>query len=120
MATLNDAREATLMPKGIPKYVRCYDNGGSTADRYTVVFTGRYRRSSREDFIYLGMSDDPSYPQGVGMHGTSVDQIDVNSKGWAPAVGRTNHLGKRVLFTDLPEKCQKLVLQTYKSVWKLG
>jgi hypothetical protein len=28
------------MPNGNPKYIRCYDNQGETADRYTVVYIG--------------------------------------------------------------------------------
>jgi hypothetical protein len=35
-------RLLSLMPNGVPKYVRVYDNGGKSFDRYTVVFTGRY------------------------------------------------------------------------------
>ena len=30
-------RKENLLPQGTPRYVRCYDNGGETADRYTVV-----------------------------------------------------------------------------------
>jgi hypothetical protein len=43
---------------------RIVDNGGSTADRYTVVFS---------DGSYLGMSGSPTHPQGVSMWGEDID-----------------------------------------------
>jgi hypothetical protein len=112
-------RLQSLLPNGEPKYIRCYDNGGDTADRYTVVFTGRYRKTIRDQFQYVGMSEHPFHPQGVGMHGESDSQIDVNKSGWPPAMGRKNHLGKRIPFTELPEDCRKLVLRDYKEIWNL-
>lgn len=119
MSKTIERRVQALLPDGVPRWVRVYDNGGSTADRYTAVFTGRYRKSSREDFCYLGMSENPFHPQGVGMHGSSSRPVDTDEKGWAPAVGKKNHLGVRIRFEDLPEKCRKCVLQTYKSIWSL-
>lgn len=32
-------RVRRLMPDGVPRYVRCYDDSGS-GDRYTVVYHG--------------------------------------------------------------------------------
>lgn len=43
---------------------RITDNGGATADRYTVVFS---------DGDYLSMSAYPSHPQGVSMWGEGLD-----------------------------------------------
>jgi hypothetical protein len=108
----------SLMPSGIPKYVRCYDNGGESADRYTVVFTGRYPKYRRA-FQYVGMSAHPFHPQGIGMHGDSFRQIDVNKWGFAPAIGRKNHLGTRIPFQQLPPDCQRLVRSDYKALWSL-
>lgn len=110
-------RIANLLPSGEPKYVRCYDNGGASADRYTVVYTGRYRGNG--NFQYVGMSALPFHPQGVGMHGEHPQQIDVNKSGFAPAIGRKNHLGKRITFAELPPDCQKLVLADYRAIWNL-
>lgn len=112
-----ESRTDKLLKDGIPKYVRCYDNGGKTADRYTVVFTGNY--AGRNGCDYIGMSTHPYSPQGVGMHGNSKNIIDVSKHGFAPAIGRKNHLGVRIEFNALPEDCKKLVLSDYKEIWGL-
>lgn len=71
--------------------IRCYDNGGKTFDRYSVVFMdfpeGRL-------FFGVGMSYDPFSPCGFGQHGL-----------FKPG----KHLGKRIAFADMPADCQKLV-----------
>ncbi len=103
-------RLEALKPSGVPRYVRCYDNGGETADRYTVVFTGRYTHKTGRQHLYIGMSSNPFHPQGVGQHGESSTQIDYPSY---------KHLGKKIKFQDLPEKCQECVLQTYDDLWDL-
>jgi len=101
-------RKNALVPNGIPRYVRCYDNGGTSADRYTVVFTGRYTHKTNGGFWYLGMSTNPFHPQGIGQHGDSNSPIDTPSY---------KHLGKKIKFTDLTAECQKLVLQDYLYLW---
>lgn len=106
-------RKARILPNGLPKYVRCYDNGGpekenGTIDRYTVVFTGRYTHKTAGEHWYLGMNGAPFHPQGFGQHGSHHTQIDYPTYG---------HLGKKIKFTDLPEDCQKCVMQTYLYLW---
>lgn len=75
------------------KNVRIYDNGGKTADRYTVIYMdcpeGRGLYGSR------GMSADPFHPQGFGMWGAAMPG---------------KHLGKRIKLKDLPPACQRAVL----------
>jgi hypothetical protein len=114
-------RLASLLPNGLPRYVRCYDNGGvdmgGSFDRYTVVFTGRYR--GKGWFQYLAMNSAPFHPQGFGQHGENITQIDVNASGFAPAIGRKNHLGKRIPFSELPPDCKNLVLKDYRNIWSL-
>jgi hypothetical protein len=52
-------------PEDLSDYLfRIVDNGGSSADRYTVVFS---------DGSYLGMSGSPTHPQGVSMWGEGID-----------------------------------------------
>ncbi len=128
-------RLKALLPGGVPRYVRIYDDGQSW-ERYTVVFTGHYqgklwkdgkttelrpgyqgrlehfRRPSR--FLYLGLTEGGSMTSG------EHDRlIDANRWGFPPAMGRKNHLGRRIPFTALPEDCRKLVLRDYCELWGL-
>jgi hypothetical protein len=108
----------------VPKYIRIYDNGGKTFDRYTAIYTGKYRNRIGNEFEkgwfqHRAMSANPFHPQGVGISGESATQIDVNKWGFAPMVGKSNHLGKRINFSDLPMDCQQLVISDYKEIWGL-
>lgn len=111
------------MPGGMPRYVRVYDNGGKTFDRYTVVYTGRAavdRTGVVAQWPYVGMSEFPFSPQGVGQHGFSEHrQCDLNKHGWPKQIGSTCHLGKRIEFIKLPKDCRDLVMADYKAIWKL-
>jgi hypothetical protein len=103
-------REKRLLPEGIPRYVRCYDNGGESFDRYTVVFTGRYRHKTRGSCLYVGASNHPFHPQGFGQHGESPTAIDYP---------RYSHLGRKVRFDALPADVQRFVAFTYVDLWDL-
>lgn len=102
-------RAARLLPGGVPRYVRCYDNGGSTADRYTVIFTQQKDGWTRG----LGMSGvpSPSHPQGVCMSFEHPHPID------RP---RHAHIGSKVEFCNLPADCREAALRTYRSLWGLA
>lgn len=113
-------RKERLMPGGIPKYIRCYiDFTQKYADYITVVYTGRYRQWTGGEFWARGMNAYPLHPQGIGQMGFYPRQIDVNKSGWPPALGRKNHLGTRVLFTELPDDCKRLVLDDYMDLWDI-
>ena len=99
-------RLAAIFPNDSPRYVRCYDNGGESLDRYTVVFTGNYTHKTGGEFQHLGMNSQPFH--GIGMHGSSKDQIDKPTY---------SHLGKKIKFQDLPSECQKCVNQSYLYLW---
>ena len=113
-------RQERLIPNGTPRYVRIYDNGGETADRFTVVYTGNYNnigRNSRVDratpcptHYYVGMSEQPTHPQGVCLHSDTFFIID------QPTYG---HLGRKIKFADLPEACQQVVMRDYKEIWEI-
>lgn len=106
-------RKNRLMPNNTPRWIRCYDNGGKTWDRYTVVYTKKhwYDDGRVYSFGYVGMSSNPFAPQGFGQHGESNFQpIDRPSYG---------HLGKKITFAELPEDCQKLVREDYMELWNL-
>ena len=113
-------RIAALLPKGEPRYARCYDTGpDGSFDRYTAVFTGNSTHTTNGEHWYLGMSERPYHPQGVGQHGGSRQQCDTIN-GWAPALGRKHpSLGKRIPFTDLPPDCKRAALETYCDLWDL-
>ena len=110
MTKKDQDRKARLLPEGKPRYIRCYDNGGETWDRYTVVFTGRYR-GRRGQFMHVGMDHKPYHPQGFCQHGFNYSQIDYPTYG---------HLGKKISFDDLPADCQELVLSDYLVIWGLA
>lgn len=106
-------RKENLMPNNQPRWIRCYDNGGETWDRYTVVYTkiSIFPKDEPSCFLYVGMSEYPFSPGGFGQHGESMYRpID------RPTYG---HLGKKIKFDDLPEDCRKLVISDYKEIWNL-
>jgi hypothetical protein len=76
----------------IMKKIKCYDNGGDSYDRYTIV----YLDDKQKDNMYgcVGCSDNPFHPLGFGQHGICMDG---------------NHLGKPIRFSDLPDAVQTLV-----------
>lgn len=104
----NKERTEHLMPGGIPRWIRVYDNGGKSGDRYTVVYT---RTGHLGTSFYVGMSSNPFHPQGIGQHGESRFPID------RPTY---SHLGKRITFEALPPDCKKLVLRDYKDIWGIA
>lgn len=77
------------------KKVKIYDNGGKTWDRYTAVYLDE-PQNSFNIFAARAMSSKPFSPQGFGQYCTATP-------------GR--HLGKLVKFEDLPQDCQKLIMQ---------
>jgi len=119
-------RVKSLIPNGVPRHIRVYDNGGpgtflrrrpgqaereeGSIDRYTVVFTGRYRHKTLRQSRHMGMSGAPFHPQGFCQHGESADPID-----W-PTYG---HLGKKITYADLPEDCKLATLADYLYLWDL-
>lgn len=110
------------MPKGIPRWICAYDDGGKSFDRYTVVYTGHWRTEGDNSARcqYVGMSAHPFHPQGIGLWCANKNHhCDVNKWGFAPMIGRKCHLGRRIKFQDLPEDCRRLVIQDYKEIWRL-
>ena len=65
------ARQAGVASKAKLHRVACYDNGGQTADRYTVVFLDAPGHRPKT-FLSLGMSPCPFHPQGFGQHCAAV------------------------------------------------
>lgn len=109
--THQEKRAAALVKNSAPKYVRIYDNGGTTFDRYTCVFTGHWSGRAVYRSHYRGMSENPYHPQGYGMWGECEGHIDRPSY---------SHLGKPVRFADLPPMCQRLVISDYCDLWQIS
>ena len=107
-------RAANLMPNGQPKYIRVYDFEDGGYDRYTVVFTGHYTHKTGRWHWHIGMTE-----LGGWTHGASEQQIDTNKSGFAPMIGRKNHLGRRIEFAALPKECQNVVIEQYKYLWDI-
>ena len=106
-------RQNNLLPAGVPKYIRVFDNGGvgkkgGTFDRYTVVYTHADKFGLQGYTIGVGMSTYPFSPQGFGQHFEYKNQ-DYN--------GRSG--GKKITFQDLPEDCKRLVLIDYREYWEV-
>lgn len=80
--------------------LRCFDNGGESMDRYTIVpprWAKDYMERDRS-FSCIASSTYPFHPQGFGQH-TSCQ------------VGR--HLGKKVKWSDLPADVQRFARQSF-------
>lgn len=75
--------------------IRCYDNGGESIDRYTVVYLD-HPEAYPGTFAAVGMNASPFHPQGFGQHTTAIPG---------------KHLGRRIAFSNLPTDCQRLVMQ---------
>lgn len=73
-----------------------YDYGDKVADRYTVILDPKRGFERERDGLYqaLGLSSNPSHPQGVSMFTTS-------------AMGR--NIGRKIAWEELPEKVRKHV-----------
>ena len=119
-------RISRLMPNGIPRWIRVYDNGGRTIDRYSCIFTGRYTHKTGGMHWVADMSEDPYWPQGVGLHSEYRGAPDTywrnrpSKWGWAPKVGDSHpDCGCRIEFSDLPEPCKKMVMRTYVCLWDI-
>lgn len=81
--------------------LRIYDNGGKTADRYTIVpprWAHEYREHGRLMFRAIVASAHPYHPQGIGMHVTA-----------APGP----YLGARIRWDDLPAGAQRFAREAF-------
>lgn len=104
----NKRRFGSFFKDGMPTKVRCYTNDGETLDRYTIVFSGNYRRLTGGMFHSLGCSGCPGHPHGIGYFSEDKTQIDKPNYG---------HLGVKIKFAELPSEVQKYVLSYYLNLW---
>ena len=99
---------------GTPFHVVCFDNGGETLDRYTVLFTGHYTHLTGGVSWGLNMNAAPFHPQGIGMHFEMFVEYDTEVNYVEEDFG---HWGDIVPFSSLPEDCKRAVMQDYKEIW---
>lgn len=90
MTTRRYRRARTDYPDGV---LAVYDNGGKTADRYTVVYAPECGT-----FRVTDMSSEPFHPQGVCQHSE-----------WERRVTGTRGYDRVIAFEDLPPACQRVV-----------
>lgn len=77
-----------------PFLFRIMDNGGASADRFTIVTC---------DGDYFAYSELPSHPQGVGLTGEGIDPQVLQD--WE----ESGH-ARDIRWIDLPETCRKSVI----------
>ena len=84
--------------EGAPEYVRSvFDNKGKTCDRYTVTFTGTlWFAGLGRNVQYLGMSDNPTHPQGFSQ--------------WGECPASYSPSRQKIRWLDLPEHIRKHVI----------
>jgi hypothetical protein len=82
--------------------LRCYDNGGKTADRYTIIPPRWAREYCPAWFAWdcIGASAEPFHPQGCGQHGSATP---------GP------HLGRRIHWNALPSDVQQFARQSFSE-----
>ena len=76
------------------KIIACYDNGGKTIDRYTIVFDTKHDVQGK-------------YNECLGLSKGDEDGFFGFSQFCSCTLGR--HLGKKLKFEQLPEHVQKHV-----------
>ena len=114
----DSARWLKFFPDGkTPRYVRCYDNGGRSYDRYFVVYSGRLPAPYQGGCFGVGMNEYPYHPQGFCMHSEFSRSAGSNQNCFDRP--KYSHLGKKIAFEDLPEDCRLAVVQDYCYLWDL-
>lgn len=82
--------------------LRCYDNGGRSFDRYTIIpprWAHQYReRAQHGAFLAIAASERPYHAQGFGQLVTAVP---------GP------HLGRRIHWGDLPADVQRFAREAF-------
>lgn len=79
-----------------------WDDGGITADRYTIAVSGVQWIGKVEYTYFIGSSANPTHPQGFWQHSHEVETTVFTKESH-------RHLGKRISFFSLPEEVQACV-----------
>lgn len=132
-SSLRQSARGGLIQKGVPKWVRVYDflhprrakeRPKDTKYRYTVVFTGAYRkiRMNRKvdpgPYWCLRSAENPADYCVMEPHNRPVDYIYSPSP---PTLGLSNSImGKRIRFEELPVAVKLRAVDEYRKLWDLS
>ena len=95
--------------------IDCWDNGGKTADRYTIaisglqsveVYEGPDRNKQIPYAVFLGASEYPFHPQGFGQHSHEVRNREYRRLDYSRAC-----FGKPIDFLELPPDVRRFIAQ---------
>ena len=96
------------MAKNKSAVIECWDNGGKTADRFTIAISGIQEYGDREYTIILAASANPFHPQGVGMHCAKVLTVKHNQ-------GGNRQFGYRIKYYELLDDVKRFVANELSS-----
>lgn len=92
----------------------CFDNGGESFDRYTLIEGETTSGCQGPTLWYIGSSENPCHPQGFWQHGELPLVNCRNIRGRFDL----SHLGKRVPFDSLPAAVQDQYRNEYNTYTK--
>jgi hypothetical protein len=149
MMKKTERRHQRLLPDGVPRYIRVYDNGGgltkfcraclnfSDADLCDVAQCGhKTLKADGGSFDRYTVVFSGNYAGRNGQcHYLTMSRYPFHPQGFGqhgehdrpidapsgfpPAVGDKVPFGRRITFHQLPPDCQKAVLHDYRIIWGL-
>lgn len=99
-----------LVVDGVPTRVRLYSKN---TNEYYVVFHGDYFSGVASKTIHYVFKED--------IHNKNLYDglLDITKDSYAPSVGSTNILGKRIIFKHAPYYLRNLILEEYFIMWDI-
>lgn len=95
---------STEIPEKPKEIKSIWDNGGKTADRFTVILKSHYSSDNKNTFDALGLSENPTNPS------MGFSQFTEATPG--------EHLGKKIQWHDLPiEVIRHIAIRLQKDEW---
>jgi hypothetical protein len=92
-----------------PEVLALYDNGGKSADRYSVLYTVTHIDARGVTWLFgRGMNSCPNHPQGIGM---SFERPAHELAAW-------RHREKKTKWTALPKEVRAAILDDCESFRK--
>ena len=81
-----------------------WDNGGETADRFTIAISGLSLDDDEHNTFIIGSSSNPTHPQGFWQHSHELPSKDFIRQD-------KHHWGKRINFLKLPREVQQCIFR---------